>query len=139
MRFIGPAPWFVIDEIAILHEFADERIDLLQAEWGLGATFQIAAHEAIFLDAHLQRSSAGFLERENPEDAAHANFSLLTMDGFAERADVGADAARTPQQLRSAERSALGVLLRLDAIPAAFLTHVFAQQLAGLGIERANE
>jgi hypothetical protein len=53
---------------------------------------------------------------ENTEDAAHADFSLLAMNGFAERTDVGAGAARAPQQLRSAQRSLLGVVLGLDAM-----------------------
>jgi len=45
-------------------------------------------------------------------------------------------AARSPQQLGSAQRCSLGVVLFFDAIPAALLAHVFAQQLAGLGIEQ---
>ncbi len=51
----------MVDEIAVLHEFADQGIDLLQTEWGLRTAFQIAADEALFLDAHLQRSGTGFL------------------------------------------------------------------------------
>src|SRR5271156_4882936 len=61
------------------------------------------------------------------------------MNGLAERADVSAGAARAPQQLRSAQRGAFGVVFGFDAIPAAFLAHMFAQQLAGFGIEQANE
>jgi hypothetical protein len=116
----------VIDEIAVLHQLANEGIDLLQTEWGLGAAFQIATNEAIFLDTHFERGGAGFIgcgravllrQRQDAEDATHADFSLLAMDGIAERADVGAGAARSPQQLRSAQRSALGVIFGLDAIP----------------------
>ena len=52
----------MIDAVAVLHEFADQGIDLLQTEWGLGTTFQItAAHEAIFLDTDVQRGGAGFI------------------------------------------------------------------------------
>src|SRR5579872_6027215 len=131
-----------------MHQLADQRIDLLQAEWSLWATFQIAANEAIFLNSHVQRGGAGFLDgspavlfgqRENAQDAADANFPLLAMDGFAECADVRAGAARSPQQLRSTQRGSFGVIFGLDAIPAAFLAHVFAQQLAGFGIEQADE
>ena len=61
------------------------------------------------------------------------------MDGFAERADVGAGAARAPQQLRNAQRGSFGVILGLDAIPAALRAHVLAQQLVGFGIEQADE
>src|SRR5690348_1744868 len=61
------------------------------------------------------------------------------MDGLAECADVGAGAARSPQQLGSAQRGSLGMIFWFDAIPAAFLADVFAQQLAGFGIEQADE
>src|SRR5262250_799145 len=61
------------------------------------------------------------------------------MDGLAERADVCTGASCAPQQLRNAQRRALGVIFGLDAIPAAFLAHMFAQQLAGLRIEQADK
>jgi hypothetical protein len=53
----------VVDEIAVLHEFADQGIDLLQTEWGLWAAFQIATHEAVFFHAYLQRCGAGLINR----------------------------------------------------------------------------
>ena len=62
----------------------------------------------------------------------------MAVDGIAERADVRPGAARSPQQLRSAQRRSLGVVLFFNAIPAALLAHVFAQQLPGLGIEQTN-
>jgi hypothetical protein len=52
----------VIDEVAILHELANQRIDLLQTEWGLWATLQIAADEAIFLNSHVQGRGASFID-----------------------------------------------------------------------------
>jgi hypothetical protein len=61
MRFIPPTPWFS-GWVAILHQFADRGIDLLQTERGLRATFQIAAHEAVFLHSHVERGGAGFLD-----------------------------------------------------------------------------
>ncbi len=109
---------------------------MLQTEWGLWAALQIAADEAVFLYSHLQRGSAGIIDRgyavllgqgENAEDAAHTDFSLLAMDGFAEHADVRAGAAGAPQQLRSAQRCSFRVIFFFDAIPAAFLAHMFAQ------------
>jgi hypothetical protein len=42
------------------------------------------------------------------------------MDGLAERTDVRAGATGSTQQLRSAQRGALGVIFGLYAIPAAF-------------------
>jgi hypothetical protein len=127
----------VINKVAVLHQLANQGIHLLQTEWGLRVALQIAADKAVFLHSHLQRSGAGFIDRgcavllgqgENAQDAAYADFPLLAMHGLAERTDVSAGAARTPQQLRSAQRGALGVIFGLDAIPAAFLAHVFAQQ-----------
>jgi hypothetical protein len=50
-----------------------------------------------------------------------------------------AGTAGAPEQLGNAQRGALGVVLRLDAIPAAFLAHMFAQQLAGFGFEQADK
>jgi hypothetical protein len=64
-------------------------------------------------------------------DTAHTYFSLLAMDGLAERTDVRAGATGSTQQLRSAQRGALGVIFGLDAIPAAFLAYMFAGQFAG--------
>jgi len=63
---------------------------------------------------------------------------LLPVDGVAERPDVRSGAARSPQQLGSAQRRSLGVVLFFDAIPSALLAHMFAQQLPGLGIEQTN-
>src|SRR6266702_3442711 len=95
----------VVDEVAVLHQLADQGIDLLQTEWGLRAAFQIAADETVFLHSHFQRSSAGFIDRrgavllgqrEDAQDSAHTNFALLAVDGIAERADVRPGAARSP-------------------------------------------
>src|SRR6202140_2169917 len=95
----------VVDEVAVLHQFADQRIDLLQTEWGLRAAFQIAADEAVFLNSHVQRSGAGFIDRhgavllgqgENAQDAAHSDFALLAVDGIAERPDVRSGATGSP-------------------------------------------
>jgi hypothetical protein len=51
---------------------------------------------------------------------------LLAMDGRTERADTGAGAAVSPQQLRSAQRRSFGVVLFFNAISAALLAHVLA-------------
>src|ERR1019366_522393 len=56
----------------------------------------------------------------------------------AERADVRSGTTGSPQQLGSAQWCSLGVVLFFNAIPAALLAHVFAEQLPGLGIEQAN-
>jgi hypothetical protein len=49
MGFIVLLLDFGIDEIAVLDQFADQRIDLPQAE--LWPSFQITADEAVFVDA----------------------------------------------------------------------------------------
>ena len=46
----------------------------------------------------------------------------------AECADVRASTTGAPQELECVERCPLGTILFLDAIPAAFLTNMFAQQ-----------
>ena len=147
IRFILYLLGFVIDEVAVLHQFADQGIDLVQAEWGLRTTFQIAADEAVFMHAHFERGGAGFIDcrgavllgqGQHAQDAAHADFALLCGGWPRKVYRCASGAAGAAQQLRSAQRCLLGVVLVLDAIPAALLAHVFAQQLPGLGIEQAN-
>src|SRR5438445_3153170 len=121
---------------------------LLQTERGLRAALQIAADKAVFLHSHVECGGAGFIDRrgavflgqgENAEDAAHSDLALLAVDGIAECADVRSGATGAPQQLRSAQWCSLGMVLFFNAIPAALLAHVFAQQQPGLGIEQADE
>src|ERR1039457_7163182 len=125
----------VINKVAVLHQLTDQGIHLLQTERGLRVALQIAPDEAVFLHSHLQRSGAGFIDRrgtvflgqgENPQNAEHAYFALLAMDGIAERADMYSGSTRSPQQLGSAQRRPLGAVLGLDAIPSSLLAQVFA-------------
>jgi len=44
----------LLDQVAILSQFADEWIDLSQSERSLWTALQIAAHEAILGDAQFQ-------------------------------------------------------------------------------------
>ena len=120
---------------------------MLQTQRRLRAALQIAADEAVFLNSHVQRGGAGFIDRcgavllgqrENAEDAAHSDLALLAVDGVAESADVRPGAARSPQHLRSAQWCSLGMVLFFDAIPSALLAYVFAQKLPGLGIEQTH-
>jgi len=53
----------VVNKVAVLHQFADQGIDLLQTQWGLWAALQIAADKAVFLHSHVQRGCAGFIDR----------------------------------------------------------------------------
>src|SRR5437879_13763400 len=90
-----------------------------------GQQLQIAADKAVFLHSHVQRGGAGFIDRrravflgqgENTQDAAHTDLALCTMDGIAEHTNVLSGAARSPQQLGSAQGRSLGLSLFLNAI-----------------------
>jgi hypothetical protein len=96
----------LLDQVAILAQFADKRIDLPQTERSLRAAFQITAHETILGDAQVQcrrasvvRSRAAILldQLENTLDATHSKFALASMDGVADSADVGSGLMRTRQ------------------------------------------
>src|SRR5713101_7360887 len=51
-----------MDQITVVHQFADQRIDLAQTEGGLRTTLQVAAHETIFVHAHLESCRASFID-----------------------------------------------------------------------------
>src|SRR6266849_8204072 len=126
-----------MDQITVVHQFADQRIDLAQTEGGLADNAQVAAHETIFVHAHLESCRASFIdggsaiffgERENAQDAPHAHFASLAIDKVAKCTDMGAHPAGAAEQLHHTERSLLGVVLGLNAVPAPFLTYVFSQE-----------
>src|SRR5215469_10284972 len=129
-----------------MHEFADERINLSQS--GLGSAFQIAAHELVFANSQLQSGAAGifrwryavlFGQRKNALNAAHAELSLMLINVLAEGADLSSRVFGSQQQLRDLVRSPGRKIPLLNAMTAAFLTKVLAQQLAGFGIEDPDE
>jgi hypothetical protein len=104
MRFIFWLLGFEVDEIAVLDQFANERVDLPQGK--LWATFEIATNEAEFMHAHFQSNRAGIFDRggaellgqgEDAEDAANPGFSELVINKVAECADVSAGSSRSPQ------------------------------------------
>jgi hypothetical protein len=77
---------FGLDQITVVHQFADQGIDLPQTERGLGTTLKIATHETIFVHAHLQGGGTSFIDgrgavlfgqRENAQDAR-----LLRLAGY---------------------------------------------------------
>ena len=99
---------FEVDEIAILSQFANERIDLTQGEWR--SPLQIAADETILVDVEFQCRSRSILhggdtvllgQGEHTQDAADRSFPLSAVNGVTECADVGASAAGSGQQLHS--------------------------------------
>src|SRR5207245_5101837 len=128
---------FGMDQITVVHQFADQGIDLTQTQGGLRTTLKVATHETIFVHAHLEGCRASFIdgrgailfgERKNAQDAPHAHFALLAIDKVAKCTDMGAHSAGTAEQLHHPERSLLGVVLRLNAVPAPFLTYMFSQE-----------
>jgi hypothetical protein len=46
-----------------MHQIADKRIDLTQAERRLRAAFQIAPHETVLGYFHLKGRTTGFIQR----------------------------------------------------------------------------
>ena len=86
-----------MDQIAVLHQFADEGIDLVQGEWQLRAALEVAAHKVILVDAHFQRRGTGIInhyrsellsQRKHSQDASYTDLSLALMNGLAERTYV---------------------------------------------------
>jgi hypothetical protein len=86
-----------LDQVAILGQFADEWIDLPQTERSLRAALQIAAYEAVLGNAQLQRRRTGIIasraailldQLEDALDATDSEFTLASMYGIADSADV---------------------------------------------------
>ena len=137
----------LLDHVAILAQFADEGIDLLQAQRGLLAALQIAANELVIAHAQLQRRSAGLIassiavlfgKREHALDAADSEFALASMDGIGDRADTVSGLVRTRQQLQQLRRRTTRAILIADAVPATFAAQMLAQQLAGVRIQQPH-
>jgi hypothetical protein len=108
MRFILLLLGSVVDEIAVLDQFADQRIDLLQSQGCLGATFKVAADKPIFLHSHFECGSASVVDsggtellgqRKDTENPPYSNLALMAMNRIAKRADVVSGARGSPQQL----------------------------------------
>src|SRR6516162_2295883 len=127
-------------------EFANERIDLEQAE--LGSALEIATYKLIFRYSHFQGYSTGvfcsrstvlFGQRENALNAPYTELSLLVINMVAEGTDLSAHVFGSPEHLRNFVGTSRGNILLLEAITTAFLPHMLAQELAAFGIEDANE
>src|SRR5271156_1078180 len=125
----------LLDQVAILAEFADEWIDLSQSERSLRTALQIAAYEPILGDAQLQRRRTGIVgghsailldQLENALDATHSEFALASMDSVADRADMGSRFVRTCQQLKQRERRTTRAVRIADAMPTTLAAQMFA-------------
>src|SRR6266700_1164263 len=96
-RFIGRLLGHAVDVVAVLRQLADQRIDLAQGQRRLGIAVEVAAHEAVCRDAHLQCGGTGVVDgdgavlaqqRSHAEDALDAPLTLVAMDGGAQSAHV---------------------------------------------------
>jgi hypothetical protein len=67
----------LLDQVAILGQLADERIDLAQSQWRLRAAFEIPAHEAVLGHSQFQGRGAGFLRRAQPYFLASASTPMM--------------------------------------------------------------
>src|ERR1035438_3358263 len=144
--------WFLeldslLDQVAILSQFADKRIDLPQAQRSLRAAFQIAAHESVLAHAQFQCRGAGLIashtavflgQREHAQDAANSRLGLTMVDRVADGADVGACFTSARQQLMRVLWRALRAVLIADAMTTTLLPQMFAQQLAAARIEQPH-
>jgi hypothetical protein len=110
-------------------------------------TFEIAAHEAVFMNADVEGHHTGIFDRrhtvflhqgKHPKDAANAHLSLLLVDQLAELADGDSRMFGATQQLRGAERHLLGVIFFLDAISATFLAQLLPKKLACVRMQDAH-
>ncbi len=108
---------------------------------------QIAAHKAVIADADFQSRGASIIDgggavllgqRQHAQDAAHGSLSVGLMHAAAKRADLRAGSVGAAQQLQRAQRRLLGPVLVLDAMAAARLAQVLAQQLARARVQQAH-
>jgi hypothetical protein len=78
-------------------------------------------------------------QRQHAEDAPDAGFPFMPVDVIADGARRGADAQGRVEQRHGLRRGAPRAIDVGDPVPAARGSHVLAQQLAGLGIEQADD
>ena len=139
---------FLLNQIAILDEIADERINLLEGKRSRWTVLQVMPNEAILVDSHLQSQGTSFLDRRRAEllgqsehalDAADSDLTLATMEGMTKAADMRAGLLGSPQQLMDAQGSSWGTILFLDAMEATFLADMLAHELTGFGVQDSNE
>ena len=99
-------------------------------------------------DADFQRGGAGVVgergavlagQASTPRMRRTATSPVASVHGSAERADVRPGLVAARQQLRVRARRLRGLVFVRDAMPAALLAQVFAQQLAGARIEHTHD
>jgi hypothetical protein len=82
-----------MDQIAVLHQFTAQRVDLVQAERELGLALEVATDKVVLMHAHFQSRRASIVDhcrtellgqRKHTKDAAHPDLSLAPVDSLAE-------------------------------------------------------
>src|SRR5208337_3150081 len=138
----------LLDQVAILAEFADEWIDLSESERSLWTALQIAAYEPVLGDTQFQRRRTGIVrshaailldQLKNALDATHSEFALADMDGIADSADVGSRLVCTCQQLKQRWRRTTRTVRIADTMPTTLAAQMLAQQRTGAWIKQTHE
>jgi hypothetical protein len=75
---------------------------------------------------------------KNSLDATHPEFSLTSMDGVADSADVGSGLVGTRQKLKQRWWCAARAIRIADAMPATLAAQMLAQQLTAAGIKQTH-
>ncbi len=137
----SPSVGLAIDEIAVVGELADERIDLAERERRGGAALEVAADEAVRRDAELERGGARVVdggdavllgEREHAEDAAHTDGRRPAAWIVAQSAPIaGRRASARAQELLGTSAACAAADPRRASDAAARLPPMLAQELAG--------
>src|SRR2546426_8617292 len=135
------------DDVAVVGELADERVDLAQGERRRRVALEIAPDEAVVGDAELQGGRAAVLdddgavllgEGEDAEDPAHARFPVAAMDRFAERADGRAGSGGAREERHRRRGRAVGLIVGVDRVTPASSTAMLAEQFTGGGSEKTD-
>ena len=126
IRFMGGRLLgFLLNQIAVLEQIANQGIDLLQAHGSRRAVLEVVSDEAILVHSHLQNHGTSFIHRrctklfsqsEHALDAADGNLTLVCMQGATEDTDMRARLLGSPQQLMDAQGSSWRTVLGLDAM-----------------------
>src|SRR5439155_15499523 len=119
-RLLGSA----INEIAVVGELADQRVDLLERERQRRLVLDVAVDEAVVRKVERERRRArvvdagdpvALAQREHAEDAAHTDLPVLAMDRLAHGSDALSRASRPGQELERRRRRPLRAVLVVHA------------------------
>jgi hypothetical protein len=128
------------DQIAVVGELANERVDLLERELKWGTAVQVAAYEAVGGKTEIECGGAGIAcgvpavlarQREHAEDAPNGDLPLACVDLTAEETDRGSDTIGTPEQIVRTHRGAFRAILPVGMMTPDCVSAVLTQELTG--------